>query len=131
MTVKMNNVAIALLSNVTAINVRFERSGGLYTYLTKRTDIAVGDKVVVDTPRAGLVVVEVQKVGIEFDIDAHFEYKFIVDKVDLTANEELKETLQAVKLLIEEERKSARKAEVLATLGLKADLLTKIALLDK
>lgn len=62
-----------------------------YTYKAPLSaGVEVGDRVVVDSPSKGLVVVEV--VGTDkaprIDLDADFTYKWIVQKVELKAYEE-------------------------------------------
>lgn len=122
-----NNVAIAMFETAKAVEVTFARSGGKYTYMTLRDDLEVGDKVVVDTPQAGLTVVAVTKVDADWDIDAQFNYKFIVDKVNTTQHAEIVESVEEVKALIEAERRKAARKAMVEGLGLKADLCKKVA----
>lgn len=122
-----NNVAIVMFDSAKAIEVTFPNSGGKYTYMTLRDDLEVGDKVVVDTPRSGLVVVTVTKVDADWDVDAQFSYKFIVDKVDTAQHAEIVEAVEEVKALIESERRAQARKAMVQGLGLKADLCKKIS----
>lgn len=121
-----NNVAIAMFETAKAVEVTFANSGGKYTYMTLRDDLEVGDSVVVDTPRAGLTVVTVTKVDADWDIDAQFSYKFVVDKVNTAQHAEIVESIEEVKALIESERRKAARKAMVEGLGLKADLCKKI-----
>lgn len=59
-----------------------------YTYLVdKSLKLVAGDRVLVDSPSKGLIVVYVAKVDdvAKVDLDASFDYKFIVQKVDTSA----------------------------------------------
>lgn len=125
-----NNVALAMLDNVKAVEVVFSPSNGRYTYMTL-LDLEVGDKVVVDTPRSGLVVVTVAKTDVEWDIDARFDYKFIVNKVDTAQYDAVNHAMAEVKSLIEAERKTQARKAVVEQLGLKATTVAKINKLVK
>lgn len=125
-----NNVALALLDNVKAVEVVFSPSNGRYTYMTL-LDLEVGDKVVVDTPRSGLVVVTVAKTNADWDIDARYDYKFIVDKVDTAQYDAVNNAMADVKALIEAERKAQARKAVVEQLGLKAATVAKINKLVK
>lgn len=77
---------LALLDpTVRTVSVSFNGSFKSYTYKT-RLELAVGDKVVVDTPQNGLQVVPVTAVHElpELDPGSATDYKWIVAKVDLT-----------------------------------------------
>lgn len=125
-----NNVAIALFETAAAIEVTFPRSGGLYTYMTL-DEVAVGDKVIVNTPQAGLQVVTVTKVNADWDIDAKYDYKFIVGRVDMSRYEEIQGAVKEVKAVIESERRAAARKAMTDTLGLKAATVAKIGKLTR
>lgn len=125
-----NNVAIALFDNVTAVVVTFPISGGRYTYMSLE-ELAVGDKVLVDTPRSGLQVVEVIEANVGWDIDAKYDYKFIVSKVDMDKYNQVKQAVEEVKAVIETERRAQARKAVTEQLGLKANTVKKIAALTK
>lgn len=125
-----NNVAIALFDNVTAVSVVFPNSNGVYTYMTME-ELQVGDKVLVDTPRAGLVVVTVKEVDVSWDIDSKFSYKFIVDKVNMEKYERINQVVEEVRETIEAERKAQARKAVIEQLGLKANTVKRIAALTK
>lgn len=115
-----SNMVLALLGdNVKAVEVTFPTSGGKYTYMTT-LDLAVGDKVVVDTPRAGLQVVEVINADAEWDIDAKFVYKFIVSKVDTSYHEDLQVKINEVKEIVEQNRRDQARKAIVESLNLKA-----------
>ena len=114
-----------MIEGAIAVNVTFEPSGGKYTYLSLQK-LEVGDKVIVDTPRAGLTVVTVTAVDVGWDIDANFNYKFIVGKVDMTQYHELTEAIEEVKDIIESQRREAARQTMMAHLGLKASAVKKI-----
>lgn len=82
---KQRHLLALLQSGYTTIQVKFDNTPKTYTYKA-RCHIEIGDRVIVDTPRNGLTLVEV--VGIDkaprIDIDADFTYKWIVQKVDRT-----------------------------------------------
>lgn len=125
-----NNVAIAMFDNVTAITVTFEPSGGQYTYMSL-DKLKVGDKVLVDTPRAGLQVVTVTAVDVSWDIDAKFDYKFIVGKVDLDRYNQVQVAIKEVKDTIEAERRNQARKAMVEQLGLKANTVKKITSLTR
>jgi hypothetical protein len=120
-----NNVAIAMIEGAIAVNVTFEPSGGKYTYLSLQK-LEVGDRVVVDTPRAGLTVVKVTAVDVGWDIDANFNYKFIVSKVDMAQYEQLTQAIEEVKDIIEAQRREAARKSMMEHLGLKASAVKSI-----
>lgn len=63
-----------------------------YTYKTV-LDVQEGDKVVVDSPSSGMVIVDVIEAvpAIETNLDFGFQVKWIVSKVDVKNYEECKE----------------------------------------
>ncbi|AWD90270.1 hypothetical protein [Dickeya phage Amaethon] len=126
------NVAIALLDNVSAVTVKFLPSGGNYTYLAHDSlALEVGDKVVVDTPKSGLVVTEVIATNVDWDIDAAYTFKFIVQRVDTSHYDALIETVIEIRKEIERSRKDQARQQVREMLNLKVDALTRISDLNK
>lgn len=116
---KHKHLVALMQDNYTTIQVAFRRddysrSKG-YTYKCPLdAGIAVGDKVVVDSPANGLVVVEVLSIdkAPRIDLDADFTYKWIIQKVDMAAYEEREaKEEQAMDLLLEVER--VRQREIL------------------
>jgi len=132
MAMNKTNIAIALLDNVTAVEVKFQTNGGTYTYLVHGdTVLEVGDKVVVNTPNANLQVVEVTKTDVQWDIDERYTFKFIVQKLDLTNYNAINEAVEGVRAEIERSRKEAARAQVREMLQLKADAVARIADISK
>lgn len=125
-----SNIAAALLSNVSAVEVVFTPSNGTYTYLAHNMDLEVGDRVVVDTPNSGMVVVTVKKVNVSWDVDAKYTYKFIVDKVDSSKHAELTEAMAEITAELEAARREQARAAMLANLNLKDAQLKAIKRLD-
>lgn len=126
-----SNMVLALLGdNVKAVEVTFPTSGGKYTYMTT-LDLQVGDKVVVDTPRAGLQVVEVINADAEWDIDAKYVYKFIVSKVDTSYHEDLQVKINEVKEIVEQNRRDQARKAIVESLNLKAAQVKAIANIGK
>lgn len=65
----------------------------VYTYKALKTmGLSVGDSVVVDSPKNGLVVVEVVRVDdfVDINLNSDIYYKWVVQKVDLTDHNNLK-----------------------------------------
>lgn len=126
------NVAIALLNNVSAVEVLFTPSKGKYTYLAPDSmGLQVGDKVVVNTPASGFVVVEVTAVDTGWDIDEKYTYKFVVSKVDTSAYDKLNETIDKVREEIERNRKEQARHQIREMLNLKAETVARIESLNK
>lgn len=125
-----NNVAVAMFENAKAVKVSFSPSNGTYTYMTL-DDLTVGDSVIVDTPKAGLQVVTVVATDVSWDIDAQYNYKFIVGKVDLEQYTKINEAITEVRELIEQERRAAARKAMTEALGLKAATVAKIATLTR
>lgn len=74
------------------IKVQFANSTRTYTYKTIDDSIEVGDKVLVDSPSQGMVVVTVAEVCKADEVDLNeqrFKYKWIVQKIDMLAYEAL------------------------------------------
>ena len=67
-------------------------SNKTYTYKTV-LDVKEGDKVIVDSPSSGMVIVDVIEAvpAIETNLDFGFQVKWIVSKVDIENYEECKE----------------------------------------
>lgn len=86
----------------------------LYTYKAlKVTGVKVGDSVVVDSPSKGLCVVPVVEVHDtpQIDLDAPFEYKWIVQKVDRAEYDSLVDKeRQFGQMMLEVERTRQREA---------------------
>lgn len=120
-----NNIAIALLSdNLKTVLVRFKHSDGnlspkQYSYMST-IDLAPGDEAIVDSPFGGYKVVVVEEVTKKLvDLSADFDYKLIVQRVDVEANAtRLKVIKELQDELIEHERQRAL-AEFKSYLGLK------------
>lgn len=91
----MNNI-MSLLASVTkgvsVVGVRFKDANGVamgkvYHYKTTDASVVEGDEVVVNSPFGGLQVVKVQSVqsaGDVIDATNGIDYKWIVQKVDLS-----------------------------------------------
>jgi hypothetical protein len=102
--------------NLKTVGVAFKGGSQLYTYKTY-DDFAVGDLAVVHTPSNGFQVVEVKALHGTPDIDAdsRVDYKWIVQKVDLKAYEQLEKKDEEMSAKVKEaqrdaHRKSAREA---------------------
>jgi hypothetical protein len=123
----MHNAAVALLSEeLIAVKVRFKWSNGelspkQYSYVST-IDLQVGDEAVVNSPFGGYKVVVVEEVttpGIH--IDADFESKFIVQRVDKEADEARQKAVAELKReLSEQERQKALK-KLKKAFGIKQD----------
>lgn len=85
------------------LKVKFPSTAQLYSYFTSDNSIVVGDHVVVDTPREGLVVVEVKYVHFYEDEKA---VKPIVCKVDV-------ESYKANKAFLAKKEEAKKELEVL------------------
>lgn len=106
------SVLISLLQNARTISVVFKGNSKQYTYkVPAGVELAVGDKVVVDSPIDGYVIVSVVKVHADcgIDIEAAFKYKWIVCKVDDTKYNEL---VSQERTMEEDLKKLRRKAAV-------------------
>jgi hypothetical protein len=95
------NALLAEVEGFKFVVVTFPNSDKQYTYKTT-FDVEVDDRVIVDSPFNGLVVVTVIDVKsiFEVDHDVSFRFKWIVQKVDTKAYEKAEELestlLQAV-----------------------------------
>jgi hypothetical protein len=69
------------------VKVKFSGSTNLYTYKCDVPDVNVGDLVVV-TAKALLNIAKVEKIGGEEFLDptVSWEYKWVVDKIDMDGN---------------------------------------------
>jgi len=65
------------------VGIVFTPDGQAYTYKTD-LDLAVGDRVVVNTPNTGLQIVTVKEVHDTPQLDGGFDYTWIVQKIDFT-----------------------------------------------
>jgi hypothetical protein len=88
-----------------------------YTYKAPLAwNVVAGDKVIVDSPRgAGLTIATVLSVDVlpNIDVDADFDYKWLVQKVDLTEHEALVERERAFgETMLEVERTKQRESLV-------------------
>jgi uncharacterized protein YbbC (DUF1343 family) len=83
-----------------------------YTYKTL-LDINVDDYAVVDTPSNGMQVVKVVDVlqPMEVDFDVKFSYKWLVQKVDTAAYEELQQTEQEMLAVVNKSKNKRAIAE--------------------
>ncbi len=117
---KTNVVAALLMEGVKTVGVRFREMGMLspktYTYKTME-DLEIGDKVVVDSPKSGITVVEVFAVHdvCALDVDSSYSYKWIIQKVDTEQYDSLnarEETFQKELMKIQQESvvKNAKQA---------------------
>lgn len=110
---KQRHLLALLQSGYTTIQVVFEGSNKPYTYKA-RGQIIADDYVVVNSPSKGLVICKV--VGVDktprIDIDADFTYQWIVQKVDTTEYNRVKEQeREFMDTLLEIER--ARQKDIL------------------
>ncbi len=80
----------------------------LYTYKTLE-NVEIGDQVIVDAPDKGFVAVTVEKVCKlhELELNPHYAYKWVVQKVDTSTYEELVEKENEVKKVINESKTAA------------------------
>lgn len=100
------NIILAANPEFKFVRVQFNNSPKVYTYKTVLA-IEVDDTVVVDTPTSGLTcakVVEVAKLE-EVDLD-RYDYKWIVQKVDLAHYEQVVEMSAQVKKTINDSRRA-------------------------
>ena len=74
-----------LQTGYTTVQARFQSSGRLYTYKAKKDQVKKGDHAVVNAP-GGLAIVEIIKVDKApcINVDAPYNYKWLVQKVDLS-----------------------------------------------
>lgn len=90
----MKNYIDALIAekakNLRFVKVQFDNSTKMYTYKTLE-EVEVGSKVVVNATHSGLCIIEVLEVlelG-DVDLNVNFEYKWIVQVIDMTKYDEL------------------------------------------
>lgn len=94
---RTNDVIASQNENFCYVKVRFNLNDGgksqkLYTYKTLDNSIEPGDELVVISPHNGTVIVTVTEVLEHFEVeDATYNYKWVVQKVDLAAYDELKQ----------------------------------------
>lgn len=117
---KTNVVAALLMEGVKTVGVKFNEHGipssKTYTYKTM-DDLAIGDKVIVDSPKSGIAVVEIVRVDeiCALDVDSAYGYKWIVQKVDTEQYDSLnarEETFQKELMKIQQDSvvKNAKQA---------------------
>lgn len=107
---QLNAIALAF-DNVQSVSIKFDSYGKSYTYLSLH-NVAVDDLVIVDSP-SGYKVVTV--VGVRNDLplellEADYEYKFIVQKVEVERNEMFKANLNVLRTHIANKQKLAKEA---------------------
>lgn len=87
----MDLVSLVMADQLFAVTVVFQSGGQRYTYKSQN-EIAVGAKVVVDSPSNGFVVVTVVACskGLDTTTDKFASYKWVVDVVDVAEYERLK-----------------------------------------
>lgn len=86
-----------------------------YTYKARLEDnIQVDDTVVVESPTDGFVCVKVVAVDAvpDIDLDADFEYKWIVQKVDTTIYEKMNEKEKEFQLAMQEVERQKKRDEL-------------------
>ncbi len=100
--IRTNDVIASQNDNFRFVKVRFKHESGAfsakeYHYKTLDSTIAAGDEVVVDSPTNGFVIVVVTEVLEYYEVEEQgYNYKWIVQKVDVSAYEELKAKEKAV-----------------------------------
>lgn len=126
------NGVIALMEDLIGVSVQFFGSTKFYAYLTNREDLEVGDSVVVNSPSSGMTIAKVVDVGIDFELQPRgYTYKFIVDKVNTGAYDELNDKVEQAKALMRTERKKAQRAQIRHSLALGKEAETELAKLVK
>ena len=122
MTIKPRHLLSLLQTGFTTIKVKFadnsnhdNRPGKEYTYKIQGPCFA-GDWVVVDSPANGLVVVRVMSVdeAPRIDLDAEYTYKWVVQRVDVTAYKDRLEKEKAFLVQVENAQRMAQR-DVLLT----------------
>lgn len=78
------NLILAENPNFNFVGVEFNQTKGKTYYYKTLEQFEDGDKAIVDSPRDGLVVVTVVEANAECLLDTEYNYKWIVQKVDLT-----------------------------------------------
>jgi len=102
---------------------RHETPDKLYTYKTMDPSIEVGDFVVVETStRHEMTVCKVETVDIEPDLDATYEFKWIVGKVDREDYVAIKAKEDEAILIIQKAEKQRRRREMRVALQEGTDL---------
>lgn len=100
--IRTNDVIASQNDNFRFVKVRFKNEGGAYSakqyhYKTLDPTITAGDEVVVDSPTNGFVIVVVTEVLEYYEVEEQgYNYKWVVQKVDTFAYEELKAKEKAV-----------------------------------
>lgn len=83
----VNHLTSLLQDDVITVGVRFKSGSSVYTYKCHRNhNVQEGDTVIVDSPRDGLVCVEVVRVDdfCDIDVDSSIVYKHVVQRVDVS-----------------------------------------------
>lgn len=98
------------------VEVTFDKAGNGQRY-TYKSNIHVhpGDVVVVDTPRSGLTVAWVADVHVtpKIDSSAAFEYKWIVDRVDVEGYDAIMRREKQINTVIHDMERKAQRANVI------------------
>ncbi len=101
------------------IGIKFPNVGKLYHYFTDDATVQAGDRVVVDSPQNGLVIVDVRSVDVATSTPIH-ELKFIVQKIDMDAYQEntrKQEKARELLLRLEQKRTAQSQLEMYAHLA--------------
>ena len=123
------NVNLLLADKLQFFTIQFNSSSKHYTYKAPNTiQLAVGDKVVVDSPSEGLVVVVITEMLT--NVPTQGRYKFIVSKVDLTEYDRLTKLESSMISIIEKDEMEKQQKAFLALISTEAqDLLSQTKLL--
>jgi hypothetical protein len=109
---KQHHLLSLLQTGFITIKVQFPSTTQHYSYKARSEEnIVVGDAVVVDSPRNGLVVASVVAVDerAKINTDAEYAYKWIVQKVNKEAYEALlKQEQEFLEVMQEVERENQR-----------------------
>lgn len=99
------------------VRVVFSDFGKEYTYKAKAAlNLAVGDKCIVDSPTTGLTVVTVTGVDDSPEVFSGYNYKWVVDKVSVTAHELQQSLEEDIGKQIEAAAKADRRANAVQQL---------------
>lgn len=120
---KIKNNAIGMLAmDAKAYGVRYKTNGQVYTF-GSLFEVNIGDNVVVDGID-GFTVAEVVENDLEFDVDAEFEYKFIVGIIDLRGYEQAGVELELMMKKVKKLKAKAVQEQIFEKLGItKQELL--------
>ena len=127
----MNELNILLAANkdfkfVTCIFAPFT-GHNRYTHKTL-LDIKEEDFLVVDTPSKGLQVVQVRKVltPLEVDLEVKFEYKWVVQKLDLEHYNKVETMEKEVRRAVNTSKNSRALADARRAMGIDAVTIAKL-----